>query len=211
MKNIFLQDDILLVESKIRDFEDKTGCELLVVVTDSCDPYPAATWRFAILSTFILSLFFSTFFEFHSAWMWPVAIFSTLFLMSWIGKFPLLKKYSLSEWETRRECREKAIELFYTLGHSKVSHEMTAMILVSRLERNIQLLVDEELRREISQQELDELIIIMREHFKAGNMALGFCSSIEKLEKKILQDFGGKLNTKFSGELPNKIHFIQNN
>ena len=34
MENIFLQDDILLVESKIRDFEDRTGCELLVVVTD---------------------------------------------------------------------------------------------------------------------------------------------------------------------------------
>ncbi len=131
--------------------------------------------------------------------------------MSWVGKFPLVKKYTLSDWEVIRECKEKAIELFYTLGHSKVTHEMTAMILVSRLERNIQLLVDQELRREISQQELDELIIIMRDHFKAGNMALGLCSSIEKLQIKILQDFGGKLNTQFAGELPNKIHFVKNN
>jgi uncharacterized membrane protein len=85
---------------------------------------------------------------------------------------------------------------------------MTAMIMISRLERNIQVLVDEELRKEITQQELDELVIVMREHFKTGHMALGLCASIEKLESKIVLDFGGKLNTKFSSELPNKIHFI---
>ncbi len=208
MKNIFLQDDILLVESRIRDFEDKTGCELLIVVADECDPYPAAAWRFGALSTFLITFIFSYFFEFHSSWMWPLGIFSTLFFMTWVGKHPFAKRLSLSDWEINRECREKAIELFYTLGHSKVSHEMTAMIMISRLERNIQVLVDEELRKEITQQELDELVIVMREHFKAGHMALGLCASIEKLESKIVLDFGGKLNTKFSSELPNKIHFI---
>ena len=124
--------------------------------------------------------------------------FFNAFFMTWVGKHAFAKRLSLSDWEINRECREKAIELFYTLGHSKVSHEMTAMIMISRLERNIQVLVDEELRKEITQ----------REHFKAGHMALGLCASIEKLESKIVLDFGGKLNTKFSSELPNKIHFI---
>jgi uncharacterized membrane protein len=208
MKSIFLQEDINLVEGQIRRFEDKTGCELLIVVADECDPYPAAAWRFGVLSTFLITLIFSYSFEFHSPWMWPLGIFSTLFFMTWVGKHSFAKRLSLSDWEINRECREKAIELFYTLGHSKVSHEMTAMIMISRLERNIQVLVDEELRKELTQQELDELVIVMREHFKSGHMALGLCSSIEKLESKILLDFGGKLNTKFSSELPNKIHFI---
>jgi len=55
---------------------------------------------------------------------------------------------------------------------------------------------------------LDELIAIMQKHFKDGNMGLGFVSSIEALEIKILKDFGGKLSNVSPSELSDKIHFL---
>jgi len=135
-------------------------------------------------------------------------MFAMTVLMVWIGHYNWAKKFALSDIETSRECLEKAIEYFHTLGTSKVSHKTTAMIMVSILERKIYVLVDEKLKTEVTQAELDELIAIMQKHFKEGNMGLGFVSSIEALESKILKDFGGKVSNVSASELSDKIHFL---
>lgn len=208
MKQLMLQEDVTLVEGRLKQFEVNTGCELLLVCADSSDLYPAASWRFGMIGGFILTFIFSLFFEFHHGYMWPVAMFVTTVLMVWIGHYNWAKKFALSDIETNRESLEKAIEYFHTLGTSKVSHKTTAMIMVSILERKIYVLVDEKLKTEITQAELDELVAIMQKHFKEGNMGLGFVSSIEALEAKILKDFGGRVSNVSSSELSDKIHFL---
>jgi uncharacterized membrane protein len=208
MREILIQEDVKLVESRLKEFEMKTGCELLLVVADSCDPYPGASSRFGLISSFLISLLFSYYFEFLHAWMWPVSFLLVALFMTWVGHFSWAKRLALSDWEIKRECREKAIEYFHTLGTSKVSHKVTAMIMVSKLEKNIQVLIDEKLKTEITQEELDELIGLMKSHFKAGNVGLGLISSIEKLEHKILKDFGGKMSDAMPSELSDTIHFM---
>jgi uncharacterized membrane protein len=208
MRNILIQEDVLLVESRLKKFEAMTGCELLLVITDACDPYPAASWRFGILTAFLTSILFSYYFEFHVGWLWPISNLVLILMAAWIGRFRWAKRLALSDWEVKRECREKAIEYFHTLGTTKVAHKTTAMIMVSTLERNIQVLIDEKLKTEITQTELDELITLMKDHFKIGNMSLGLFGSIEKLEEKILKDFGGKVSESQTSELSDKIHFM---
>lgn len=208
MKQILLQDDIKHVEDRLKQFETATGCELLLVVANSSDPYPAASWRFGVIAGFLFSLCFSYYFEFHHSFFWPVAILIITLIMTWIGHFPWAKRLTLSDWEIDRECGEKAIEYFHTLGTSKVSHKVTAMIMVSVLEKRIIVLVDEKLKTEITQAELDELIENMKKHFKAGNMGLGFIQSIQSLESKILNDFGGKISDANPSELKDQIHFL---
>jgi uncharacterized membrane protein len=137
-----------------------------------------------------------------------VTFFLSALLLTWLGHFEWFKRFAVSDAEVARECREKAIEYFHTLGTSKVAHKVTAMIMVSTLERNIQVLIDEKLKSEITQQELDELISIMKSHFKSGNMGLGLINSISKLEEKIIKDFGGKVSDTQVSELSDKIHFI---
>lgn len=208
MKQIMLQEDVKLVEDRLKHFETATGCELLLVCAQSSDLYPAASWRFAMISGFILTFIFSLFFEFHHGYLWPVAMFVVTVFMLWVGHFDWAKKFALSDLEINRESFEKAVEYFHTLGTSKVSHKTTAMIMVSILERKIYVLVDEKLKSEITQAELDELIAIMQKHFKEGNMGLGFVASIESLEAKILKDFGGKVSDVSPSELSDKIHFL---
>lgn len=208
MKQMMLQEDVTLVEGRLKQFEANTGCELLLVCTESSDLYPGASWRFGMIGGFILTFIFSLFFEFHHGYLWPVAMFIVTVLMVWVGHFNWAKKFALTDLETNRESLEKAIEYFHTLGTSKVSHKTTAMIMVSILERKIYVLVDEKLKTEITQAELDELIAMMQKHFKDGNMGLGFISSIEALEAKILKDFGGKLSNVSPSELSDKIHFL---
>lgn len=210
MREILIQEDVKLVESRIKSFESNTGCELLMVIANSSDPYPAASWRFGVVSSFLIGLTFSYYFEFHQSWIWPVGLLLLTLLMTWVGHFNWAKRLALSDWEIQRECREKAIEYFHTLGTSRVGHKVTAMIMLSRLERNIQLLVDEKLKTHLTQQELNDLIELMREQFKQGHIGLGLIQSIDKLEAKILADFGGKVTDFGPSELSDTIHFIQN-
>lgn len=208
MRDILIQEDVKLVEERLKKFETNTGCELLLVIANSSDPYPAASLRFGIVAGFLFSLVFSYYFEFHQSMLWPVSFLIITVLMTWVGHYSFAKKLALSDWEIARECREKAIEYFHTLGTSKVSHKVTAMIMVSTFEKNIQVLIDEKLKTQLKQSELEELIEIMKTHFRTGNVSLGLINSIEKLEEKILKDFGGKVSDASPSELSDTIHFI---
>lgn len=208
MRNILIQDDVALVEKRLKLFEENTGCELLIVVNDSADPYPGASWRFGLVAGFITSLIFSYYFEFHQSWMWPVSFLVTCLFMTWLGHFNWAKRTALSEWEVARETNEKALELFHTLGTSKVTHKVTAMIMLSLLEKNIQLKVDEKLQSKITPKELNELVAIMTYHFKSGNIGLGLNNCMVKLEEKILTNFSGKVSEHHASELSDTIHFI---
>lgn len=208
MRKILIQEDVNLVESRIKTFENNTGCELLLVITNSSDPYPAASWRFGVISSFIIGLTFSYYFEFHHRWLWPVSFTLLTFAMTWIGRFNWAKSLALSDWEVQRECSEKAIEYFHSLGTSKVSHKVTAMIMLSKLEKNIQIVIDEKLKTHLTQEELNELIEVMKTHFKKGDIGLGLIQSIDKFEAKILSDFGGKVAEVNPSELSDTIHFI---
>lgn len=207
MKEILTQDEIKLVEEKLKQFELNTGCELLLILAKSSDEYPGATWRFGVLSSFIITFIFSLFFEFHHAYLWPLSTLLLIIFMVWIGHFSWAKRLALSDLEVQRECMEKAIEYFHSMGTSKVSHKVTAMIMVSVLERKIIVLVDEKLKSRISNSELDELVVIMQKNFREGNMGLGFIQSIEGLEQKILKDFGGKVSDINPSELKDQIIF----
>lgn len=208
MREIILQEDVKHVEERLRRFEENTGCELLLIVAKESDDYPAAPFRFGIVSAFLFNLVFSHYFEFSHAEFWPIFFLLTFILFTWLGRFRPVKKHALAEWEVLRETKEKAIEFFHTYGTSQVGHKVTAMIMVSVLERQIHVLVDKKLSQEISQTELDGLVSTMQKHFADGNMALGFTESIEQLEGKILKDFGGKVSEKHPGELKDTILFL---
>ncbi|HXH76062.1 MAG TPA: hypothetical protein VNJ08_13915 [Bacteriovoracaceae bacterium] len=208
MKAILIQEDIKLVESRLKKFEEETGCELLLVVANAADPYPAASLRFGLISGFLISLIFSYYFEFHTALLWPVSMFLIILVMIWVGHFQWAKRLALSSWEIQRECDEKAVEFFHSLGTTKVTHKVTAMIMVATLERQLEVRVDETLKAKISQQDLDELVSVMIKHFSKGNMASGLIESISVLQQKILTSFGGRVSDTNPGELHDTIQFI---
>jgi uncharacterized membrane protein len=208
MKETLLQTEVNSIEEKIKHFETETGCDLLLVFAKSADDYPAAAWRFGVISGFLITFVFSLFFDFTFNYLWPLTMTALILIMSWVGHFSKIKRYFLSEAEVEKEFFEKALECFHTLGTSKVSHKVTAMIMVSVLERRIIVLVDEVLKQKISQQELDELVILMQKHFKEGHMGQGLVASIESLEEKILKDFGGRVASTSASELSDQIHFI---
>jgi putative membrane protein len=208
MRSVMIQEDIKLVEERIKSFELNTSCELLLVVTDASDPYPAAPWRFSFIATFVTSLVFAHYFEFHDPHLWAFFFLTVGLIFLWLGHFDFIKRFCLAKAEVERECAEKAIQLFHSLGTSQVEHKVTAMIMVSILEHEIEVLVDEKLKTKLSEQDLNHLIHLMQNHFRKGHMALGLIESIASLESKILAAFGGRVSEVNATELKDKINFV---
>lgn len=208
MKQMMLQEDLQVVQDRLRAFEKKTGCELLLIVAKAADEYPGASWRFGVIAATLTSVIFGYFFEFQHQLSWPLFFIVLTMCFVFVGNYQFFKRFALNSQEVDRETQEKAIELFHTLGSSKVSHKQTALILASVLEKRIVVLVDEKLKTELSQDELDHLVTIMQPHFKKGDMARGFISSIEALEEKILKDFRGQVSDAGPDELKNEIIFL---
>ncbi len=204
------QDEISKIENQIKDFEFKTGTELLLVLTNQSDPYPGASLRFGFIVTFLVLLMTSYYIEFTHQFLWPVMFFITFLFFTWLGHFPFFKKMALSHLEMKRECKEKALEYFHTLGTNQVTHKTTVMIMISLLEKKIEVLIDEKIKEKIHQQDLDELIQVMSHHFKKSNFHEGISLSIEELERKILKSFSGKVLDSTSDLLSNTIHFKLN-
>lgn len=202
------KDDIFLIEERLKVFEMNTGCDLLLVVAKNSDQYAVAPWRFSVFSSCIALYIFSLYSNFSLPYYYPISFSLLLFLTYFIGKISFVKKIFVKDEEIDQECHEYAIKNFYQLGISKIAHKVTAMIMVSLWEKRISVLVDSTLKEKISQEELDELVDMMKIHFKKNDYRNGFIASIDSLEKKILKDFGGKVTELNVRELSDKVHFI---
>jgi len=199
--------EIQSIEERIKTFETKTGTELLLVITNASDPYPGASLRFGVVSSLLTTLVISYYIELSHQSLWPLIYFGNFIFFSWIGHFSWAKKMALSTLETERECSEKALEFFHTLGTQKVSHQATVMIMLSLLEKKVEILVDEKIKEKIVQADLDELMNLMITHFKQKQFSQGLEKSIESLESKIIQKFSGKVLDTPPENLSNVIHF----
>lgn len=209
MQNILSQNEIQSIEEQLKHFESVTGCDLLLVVTKSCDDYPGAVWRFSFLGGIFLILIFSVFFDFAHSYYWPLLMLVLVSLLIQLAaRCDFIKRLALSNSEVDRECFEKAVVHFYKLGVSKVGHKVTAMITLSLLEKKIVVLIDEHLKTKLTQQELDELVSMMKFSFKKGAMKEGIINAIQQLQKKIRLDFSGKVSNATQSELSDHIHFV---
>jgi uncharacterized membrane protein len=201
-KNKFLnKNEEKQIENQIEDFENKTGAELLLIVAKASDPYPAATLRFAIISSFLITIILTMIFEFDHITYIPFVSIIILAIMIVIGRFKEFKSLTLSKLETDRETDEKAAELFYIFSSSKTHHNQTCMLYISLLERKIHLKIDSALKEKITQAELEEMIFHVSKEFQEEHFSKGIIDMIQVLEKKILEQFPETL-----GKSPNKLH-----
>jgi uncharacterized membrane protein len=196
------------LSKKIISFEKNTGCDLLIVIAKSSNNYAVAPWRFGVLISCLCIMMLSPFINFTQVYYWSISVCLLLFSTIALGSLPPIKRFLITESEIDEECYENALKQFYTLGLSKVKHRVTAMIMVSLFERKITVLVDEKLKTQLTQAELDELVTIMQKHFKGSEMKKGWIESITSLEQKILKDFGGRVSSLDVTELSNQIYYV---
>ena len=104
-----------------------------------------------------------------------------------------------------REVKEKACELFFTKGLTNTESRVGIILLISLMERKIELVVDQKIKEKISQEILDQMIKTISVKFKKKDYVSGLSESIQFIQEKILVAFNGKIQDKKSNELSNLI------
>lgn len=199
--------NVVSIEKKIQSFEDETGFELIVAATDVSDPYPGAAWRGGVLLGLLVAGVVFHFYEIEPRSMEIVLCGAFILLMTWVLRTSGLLKYFVLPSEAERETGEKAAEAFSHFQSEKLGHQASILMFFSMTERKIHLLVDSELKEKLSQQDLDETVMLMSSHFKEKKYADGVEASVTTLQQKILTKVG-KRSACTGNHVPNKVFWI---
>lgn len=178
------------ISEKIKRFEATTGFELIVAAAETSDPYPGANWRGGL----ILGLFFSSlllhFYALEPRSLEVLLVGAIILVSTIIVKFTGLSRVFHLNSETERETSEKAAELFSHFHSRDLGHEASVLLFFSFREHKIHLLVDSTLKQKLTQEDLLEIIGLIRLHFRSQHIALGIEKAIETLEAKVLSKVG---------------------
>lgn len=204
MKKILNSTEEKTLENLIANLEEKTGAELTLAILKEADPYPASYYRMAIFPTLFWVCIVEMIFHLSPTSIIAVIIMSYIFLF-YCGEKLGLKKFFLSKVEVAREVKEKAYELFFTKGLTQTETKVGMILLISLMERKIELVIDHKLKEKLSQEVLDQMVHTISEKFKKHDYITGLSESIHFIQEKILVAFNGKVQEKKSNELANHI------
>ncbi len=193
------------IETSISTFEKNTSCELILVICKRSDPYNQAAWRGAFVISMILSAGILLSGLIHDLfWFYLIHIGQFVLLLE-ILPWMNADRYFCHRKEMNRETEEKAQEAFLRF-HQKHNLQRSVLFFLSLWERKIQILVGEELKYKLSENELEETIRTLIPEFKKSDFPSGIIKGIQFLEEKIIEKAPSKKS--FESSVENHIHFI---
>lgn len=168
-----------VISKLIKEAESKTHSELIPMIVQRSDDYPAAHFRCAIVVSFIFSLilYFS-----------PLTIINPIYFL-WIQLPGLLVGYYLAnidfigrlfvtDSEKKTEVRQRAIEAFYDRNLHFTDRHNGVLLFISLFEKKIEIITDVSVREVIKKEEWNEIILAFKKIAKDSDY-------IEALKKTI--------------------------
>lgn len=195
------------IEDKIQAFEANTGHELIVVATHASDPYPGAGWRGGVLIGLLIAGVVFHYFEVHPHSLEILATGALIGLATWLLRVTGAHRFFILPKEAMRETTEKAAEFFSHFQSQQLGHQASILLFFSMQEHKIHLLVDSELKGKLTQQDLDETVMVMASHFKEKHYEHGIEASVLSLEQKVLGKIG-KRASQAENHVANKVFWF---
>lgn len=193
------------LENKIGELETKSHVEVAVAIMRACDPYPAASLRFALIGTFAFSLFLVSSFTFAHPAYFVVMQFFVLICLGFLGKMYWAKQACLSQGEVEREVAEKANEIFFTMEMHELQSKSMILMLFSLQERRIKIIVGPALRGLVSDQDTDAILSVVQKEFKNKNYHQGIAQALDYIEQRVMAAAPQQRDKNASKHFSNKI------
>ncbi|MBP9673697.1 MAG: hypothetical protein KBD63_01260 [Bacteriovoracaceae bacterium] len=185
-KNILNAQQEKKMAELILQFENKTQTELAICIAKKCDPYPAATLRFAFLFMLTLSCVTLLFIPSHSNPFLFLSLQTAFFLVGMIlGHFSYFKSLCLSAKEVHREVDEKAFEIFCQQELYRLDQGACIFIITSSLERTMRILINKNLSKKVSPAMLDMWAKQFSKKIKQDTFFNAFTDIITEIENNL--------------------------
>ena len=204
-KKIFTPDKEKRVEEAIGRAEAKTSGEIVPMVVDQSDAYLHVNFIGALIVQFAAFL----------AAIWLLPVFDPLWILLAqvaglvsgylaFGHVSTLKRICLSPRIAEEEVFERALRAFRELEVSRTAERTGILILVSLLERRVQVLADSGINARVKPGTWDEIVEIVLAGIKAGDLCRGLCDAIDRCGEILSREF--PIQPDDVNELPDQLH-----
>lgn len=205
VKRIFTAEREKRVEEAIGRAESMTSGEIVPMVVDQSDAYLHVDFIGALIVQFAAFL--------AAIWLLPVFDYLSILAIQVLGLIvgflafrylAPLKRICLSPKIAEEEVFEKALRVFRELELNRTAERTGILILVSLLEHRVQVLADSGINARVKSGTWDEVVEIVLEGIKGGDLCQGLCDAIERCGEILAHDF--PVQPDDVNELPDRLH-----
>lgn len=184
---ILTNEERALVEAAVQAAEQRTRAEIVPMIVGRSGLYREARHRAGLVLALLTLAALLTgesawlpwgWYAANAAWL-LVATVAAYALGAWSGTWPPIIRLLTSHERMRQKVRLRAEWAFVQHGIARTSGRYGLLLMLSLLERQVFVLADQSLRERISSEQWQEVIAVVVERMKAGDLAGGLCRGIE--------------------------------
>ncbi|MBU0506375.1 MAG: TPM domain-containing protein [bacterium] len=200
----FSETDKKRIEEAVKQAEAKTSGEIMPMCLANSDFYPAAHYRAAFVFSFIIATAFyykwGTFLD--SMWFFSIIIVGMI-LGYFSAYLPFIKKLFLIKKETAEEVYQRALQAFLENNLHNTRDRTGILIMISVLEKRVEILADIGINEKASPQEWHKLASNLITHIKNKKITDGLIEAITTCGETLAEHFPIKHDD--TNELSNKL------
>lgn len=200
------EKDKQLIKSLIKEAETKSHSEIVPMIINHSDHYPAAHFRAAIIVSFIfsLALYFSPLSIINPIYYLWVQI-PGLLIGYFLGQFPPITRLLITKKEIDAEVAQKGYEAFFTHNLHLTAKHTGVLILISLMEKRIKIIADAGIAKKVEQKVWDQIVYEFTENIHQGHFVDGLKKCIEATSNVLEYHFPTDGNAERSNELSNEL------
>jgi putative membrane protein len=175
------------VEAAVQAAEQRTSAEIVPMVVGRSGFYREAHHRVGLLSALLV---LTALLMIETAWLpWGWHAANAVWLLgmtmlaygvgAWIGTWPRVLRFFTSRERMRQKVQLRAERAFAQQGLAYTRERTGLLIMVSLLERQVYVLADQSLRERIAATQWQNVVAMIVERMKAGDLVGGLCRGIE--------------------------------
>ncbi len=200
----FTKEEQQKIETAVKAAEMKTSGEIVPMVVNSSYDYPRAELIGGGSLALATGLLVSWGFGGESIWWFlPVFIVGFFIFQQLIHNIPELKRWLIHPEELTEEVKEKALVSFLEQGLHETRDRTGILILISLLERRVQVLADSGINAKVPENTWKEVTDIITAGLKSEDACAAICQAIDLCGELLQEHFPRKDDD--TDELPNLI------
>jgi len=191
------------ISQAVLEAEKHTTGEIVPMIVTQSDDYSGARWRLAVAGA-LFSGFLAYFFlaDYDPVWMLYAQI-PGLYIGYALGNFGVLLRPFMLEEKIDEEVKQRALQAFYEHNLHATKDRTAILIMVSLLERRVEILADAGINSKVSKDTWQGIVSDMITCIKTNDLSEGFCIAVSECGDILAKDFPG--NRDNPDEVSNKL------
>lgn len=191
MRTIFTEAETKRIADCVAAVERASATEIVPLVVEASDDYPAAGWRAGASAAFLAALLLAYFFP-HLDPLWFLAGALGAFLVGLaLAQWPPCLRFALRDYKVDEEVHQRAVQAFHELGVHRTRERTGILIFVSLLEHRAEIICDVGIAAKVPREAWKEIVDTLARDVKRGELSAGLCRAVESAGKLTSRHFPG--------------------